>query len=51
MFDQIPELANLPKGALRWSQKAGCGCGCSPAFIDTSGTLQQNVHITFTEDN
>lgn len=21
------------KGELRWSQKAGCSCGCSPGFI------------------
>ncbi len=23
----------VPGATVRWSQKAGCGCGCSPAFI------------------
>lgn len=23
----------LPEATVRWSQKAGCSCGCSPAFI------------------
>jgi hypothetical protein len=33
--DQFPTLA----GQITWSQKAGCGCGCSPGFI-TSETIR-----------
>lgn len=32
---QFPEL----KDKLNWSQKAGCGCGCSPGFV-VSETLR-----------
>ncbi len=28
------KMLGLPEGTkARWSQKAGCGCGCSPGFI------------------
>ena len=30
---------------VRWSQKAGCGCGCSPAFI-VDGHYGTDVHVT-----
>lgn len=30
---------------VRWSQKAGCGCGCSPAFIVDTHT-GADVHVT-----
>lgn len=26
-------VAMIAKTSLRWSQKAGCGCGCSPGFV------------------
>lgn len=29
VLDQFPELA----GRIKWSQTAGCACGCSPGFI------------------
>lgn len=29
VLSQHPEF----KGQIRWSQTAGCSCGCSPAFI------------------
>lgn len=34
MLDFVPTLDQMenPKG-FRWSQKAGCRCGCSPAFV------------------
>jgi hypothetical protein len=31
---------------LKWSQKAGCSCGCSPGFIDTAWQLRSDLHIT-----
>lgn len=30
--------AGIEFESLRWSQKAGCSCGCSPAFIVTGNT-------------
>jgi len=30
---------------LRWSQKAGCRCGCSPGFIDRSGIIRTDLHV------
>jgi hypothetical protein len=30
---------------LAWSQKAGCRCGCSPGFIDRTGTIRSDLHI------
>lgn len=32
--------------ALRWSQKAGCSCPCSPGFIIQGGPRGLNVYIT-----
>jgi len=29
VLEQHPEL----EGKIRWSQKAGCSCGCSPGFL------------------
>lgn len=36
--------------ALRWSQKAGCSCPCSPGFIIQGGPRGLNVHITLSAD-
>ena len=36
MLPDVLKAAGLdidPKN-FRWSQKAGCGCGCSPGFVD-----------------
>lgn len=30
---------------IRWSQKAGCPCGCSPAFL-VDGDFGTDVHVT-----
>jgi hypothetical protein len=30
---------------VRWNQKAGCGCGCSPAFI-VNTDWGSDVHVT-----
>ena len=30
---------------VRWSQKAGCSCGCSPGFVDESGVLKGDLHV------
>lgn len=34
----------------RWSQKAGCSCGCSPAFIlsDCRGSFSIHATVTMT---
>jgi hypothetical protein len=32
--------------SIRWSQKAGCSCGCSPGFIVNDGYGCQNVFVT-----
>lgn len=31
-----------------WSQKAGCGCGCSPGFV-LNGPQGVDVHVTVIE--
>lgn len=36
-----PVFQMLGVNKARWSQKAGCSCGCSPGFI-----LDRKVHIT-----
>lgn len=43
--------AGWPKTiTLRWSQKAGCSCPCSPAFFVTGGPIGIDVHITLDAD-
>jgi hypothetical protein len=40
----LPKL-DLPKGVkVRWSQKAGCSCGCSPGFI-VDAKLGYDIHV------
>lgn len=45
----IPEILqslNLPaETKVKWSQKAGCACGCSPAFI-VEGDYSKDVFVT-----
>ena len=53
----LPKL-DVADAKVKWSRKAGCGCGCSPGFIltDLDGrvrTLRQNgaildLHVTIT---
>lgn len=41
------------KLSIKWSRKAGCGCGCSPGFIvdGWDSTLDgKNLHVTITCD-
>lgn len=33
----------------KWSQKAGCSCGCSPGFIEQSGKLRYDIHVDVVE--
>lgn len=43
--------AGWPKTvSLRWSQKAGCSCPCSPAFFVTGGPLGLDVWATIVAD-
>jgi hypothetical protein len=42
---------NRSKLSVKWSQKAGCGCGCSPGFIvdGWDPTLDgKDLHVTIT---
>jgi hypothetical protein len=40
----LPKL-ELPAGAkVRWSQKAGCSCGCSPGFV-VDAVLGYDIHV------
>lgn len=36
--------------SLRWSQKAGCSCPCSPAFFVTGGPLGHDIWATIEAD-
>lgn len=47
VLDQYPELA----GRIKWSQTAGCSCGCSPGFIADDvlrdeGDKRVDIYIT-----
>lgn len=35
---------------LRWSQKAGCSCPCSPAFFVTGGPVGHDLWVTIEAD-
>ena len=50
----IPEalkMAEYPGGAnnlkVKWSQKAGCSCPCSPGFIITNSIYYEDLHVTY----
>lgn len=38
------------KGTLRWSQRAGCSCPCSPGFLIINGDIGNDYWITIEED-
>lgn len=41
------------KLSIKWSQKAGCGCGCSPGFIVDGWNAKldgNDLHVTLTCD-
>ena len=40
-------MGAMPFCTVRWSQKCGCSCGCSPGFI-VSGSYGKEVHVTIT---
>lgn len=44
----IEELkkANIQFESIRWSQNAGCSCGCSPGFIIQNGDIGNNYWLT-----
>jgi len=42
---------DLSKLDMRWSQKAGCSCPCSPGFVDQSFRLTTDIHIEVTDDD
>ena len=46
----VPEALkalNLPAStSVRWSQKAGCSCGCSPGFIVSDNEGHREVFVT-----
>lgn len=47
---EILERANLPVVTkVRWSQTAGCSCGCSPGFI-VDGSYGWNIFVTVGSD-
>lgn len=46
--------ANPDSLTLKWSQKAGCPCGCSPGFIVDgwdSAISRNDLHVTFTGED
>lgn len=48
LLPEIKAKLNIPETAtFRWSQKAGCRCGCSPGFVssDYKG-IQAFVHVS-----
>ena len=45
MPDVLRQMGLPSYSKVRWSQKAGCPCGCSPAFI-VDGHNGADVHVT-----
>ena len=44
----VAEALGLPRTSkIRWSQKAGCRCGCSPGFV-CSDSYRKDVWVTLT---
>lgn len=39
------QLGLPPDTEARWSQKAGCSCGCSPGFILSKTWPAQSIHV------
>ncbi len=49
VFDMVQDQIDISfdKVEHRWSQKAGCSCGCSPGFILSGAeTLWHDIHVT-----
>lgn len=40
------EIGLDEKTLAKWSQRAGCACGCSPAFILTKTNMPFDFHVT-----
>lgn len=51
VVDILKELhdINLTNSKFNWSQKAGCSCGCSPAFL-VSNSYGYEIYVDFTEN-
>lgn len=48
LLPQVFEQARIPAVFLdrvKWSQKAGCACGCSPGFVVNGYESQDTVHV------
>jgi len=44
----MKEIIGYPSGHAKWSQKAGCSCGCSPGFIvEKSAHLPTDYYIYY----
>lgn len=40
----------IPFKNIRWSQRAGCSCPCSPGFIIQGGDIGQDYWLTIMDD-
>lgn len=50
VMPQVLKKLELPANTkMRWSQKAGCGCGCSPGFI-LSDYHTFDVHVNLSTE-
>ena len=46
VMPEVLKQMGLPKNAkYKWSQKAGCACGCSPGFI-VKGGIPKDVYVS-----
>ena len=47
VLPHVLDKMGLPRTTkVRWSQKAGCGCGCSPGFIVDGDAYGTTVYVT-----
>lgn len=44
-----PIVAQALTSSSKWSQKAGCGCGCSPGFITANLRNGESIFVHVTE--
>lgn len=42
-------LLGIAPVEVRWSQKAGCSCPCSPGFIVPNYDIPYDIHVTITD--
>jgi len=47
---KLAGLDTIQSDSFRWSQKAGCGCGCSPGFVDKDYRLtHKDIYVTLVD--